>query len=68
MYGKQLFYWIGHFSYIFNKLEGNSKPRKSCPNMANQNSLGEKINMIKILFYATAGFDGHDKMLINQVF
>ncbi len=41
---------IWHFCYIFNKLDGNFKPRKSCQNTANHGILGGKFNMIKILF------------------
>ena len=39
-----------HLRYIFNKLNGNFKPRKSCQNTANQGILGGKFIMIKILF------------------
>ena len=41
---------ICHFRYIFNKIDGNFKPRKSCQNTANRGILGGKFIMIKILF------------------
>ncbi len=41
---------ICHFRYIFNKIDGNFKPRKSCQNTANRGILGRRNNMISILF------------------